>query len=104
MPNRSPRGAAEMAAPNASPRKNSDRDFSASQSEDDIHADIAELFASQPPEWDDFLADSLVWMRMGTLITEAMNGPTPPQRVHDRRSWRGASQYDSWYFGCTARK
>jgi hypothetical protein len=36
--------------------KNSDRDFSASQSEDDIHADIAELFASQPPEWDDFSA------------------------------------------------
>ena len=32
------------------------RDFSARrQSEDDIHADIAELFASQPPEWDDFL-------------------------------------------------
>jgi hypothetical protein len=38
--------------------KNSDRDFSASQSEDDIHADIAELFASQPPEWDDFFAES----------------------------------------------
>ena len=84
--------------------KNSDRDFSASQSEDDIHADIAELFASQPPEWDDFSADPLVRMRKGTLITEAMNKPTTPQRVHDRRSWRGASQYDSWYFGCITRK
>jgi hypothetical protein len=83
--------------------KNSDRDFSASQSEDDIHADIAELFASQPPEWDDFFADPLVLTRIGTLITEAMNRPTTPQRVHDRRS-RGASQHDSWYFGCTARK
>jgi hypothetical protein len=83
---------------------NSDRDFSANQSEDDIHADIAELSASQSPEWDDFLAGPIVRMRIGTLITEAMNGPTPPQRVHDRRSWRGASQYDSWYFGCTARK
>jgi hypothetical protein len=27
---------------------NPDRDFSASQSEDDINADIAELFASRP--------------------------------------------------------
>jgi hypothetical protein len=78
---------------------NSDRDFSASQSEDDIHADIAELFASQPPEWDDFFADPIVRTRIGTLITEAT-----PQGVHVRRSWRGASQYDSWYFGCKARK
>jgi hypothetical protein len=45
--------------------KNSDRDFSASHSEDDIHADIAESFASQPPEWDDFSADPLVRMRKG---------------------------------------
>jgi hypothetical protein len=35
---------------------------------------------------------------------KAMNKPTTPQRVHDRRSWRGASQYDSWYFGCITRK
>jgi hypothetical protein len=42
---------------------NSDRDFSANQSEDDIHADIAELFASQPPEWDDFFADPIVRTR-----------------------------------------
>src|ERR1700722_6229989 len=83
--------------------KNSDRGFSASQSEDDIRADIAELFASQPPEWGDFSADPLVRMRKGTLITEAMK-PTTPQRVHDRRSWRGASQYDSWYFGGITRK
>jgi hypothetical protein len=90
---------------------NSDRDFSASQSEDDIHADIAELFASQSPEWDDFFADPIVRTRIGTLITEAMNRTdeamnrsTTPQGVHVRRSWRGASQYDSWYFGCKARK
>jgi hypothetical protein len=80
----------------------SDRDFSASQSEDDIHADIAELFASQPPEWDDFFADPIVRTRIGTLITEAMNRSTTPQGVHVRR--RGASQYDSWYFGCKACK
>ena len=79
---------------------NSDRDFSASQSEDDIHADIAELFASQPPGWDDFFADPIVRIRIGTLITEAMNRSTTPQGVHVWRSWRGASQYDSWYFGC----
>jgi hypothetical protein len=84
--------------------KNSNRDFSASQSEDDIHADIAELFASQSPEWDDFFSGPIVRMRIGPLITEAMNRPTTPRRVHDGRSWRGASQYDSWYFGCTARK
>jgi hypothetical protein len=83
---------------------NSDRDFSTSQSEDDIHADIAELFASQPPEWDDFFADPIVRTRIGTLIAEAMNRSTTPQGVHVRRSWRGASQYDSWYFGCKARK
>jgi hypothetical protein len=66
---------------------------------------IAELFPSQPLEWDDFSADPLVRMRKGMLITESMN-------INQRRRneytiggpWRGASQYDSWYFGCITRK
>jgi len=82
---------------------NSDRDFSANQSEDDIHADIEELFASQPLDY--FFADPIVQKKMGLLITEAMKRPTKPQRVHHRRSRRRASsQYVDWYFGWTARK
>jgi hypothetical protein len=54
---------------------NSDRDFSASQSEDDIHADIAELFASQPPEWDDFFADPIVRTRICAPIRSITTKP-----------------------------
>jgi len=59
---------------------NPDRDFSASQSEDDINADIAELFASRPLGIVELFADSVVRMRIGSLIRDAMN--KPPRTVH----------------------
>jgi hypothetical protein len=55
---------------------NPDRDFSASQSEDDINADIAELFASRPVGIVELFADPIVRMRIGSLIRDAMNRPT----------------------------
>jgi hypothetical protein len=57
-----------------------DRDFSASQSQDDIHAEIAELFASRPPGMLELFADHIVRMRVGVLIAQAMAAPTKPQR------------------------
>ena len=59
---------------------NPDRDFSASQSEDDINADIAELFASRPLGIVELFVDPIVRMRIGSLITEAMNRPTRSRR------------------------
>ena len=59
---------------------NPDRDFLASQSEDDINADIAEFFASRPPGTDELFADPIVQMRIGSLIGEAMNRPTRLRR------------------------
>jgi hypothetical protein len=44
---------------------NPDRDFSASQSEDEINTDIAEFFASRPPGTDELFADPIVQMRIG---------------------------------------
>ena len=58
----------------------SDRDFSASQSEDDIHAEITELFASRPPGMLELFADPIVRMRVEVLIAQAMAAPTKPQR------------------------
>ena len=60
---------------------NPDRDFSASQSEDDINADIAELFASRPLGIVELFVDPIVRMRIGSLITEAMNRPTRSRRT-----------------------
>jgi len=62
------------------PNNNPDRDFSASQSEDDINADIAEFFASRPLGIVELFADAIVRMRIGSLITEAMNRPTRSRR------------------------
>jgi hypothetical protein len=45
---------------------NPDRDFSASQSEDDINADIAEFFASRPLGIVELFADPIVRMRIGS--------------------------------------
>jgi hypothetical protein len=59
---------------------NPDRDFSASQSEDDINADIAEFFASRPLGIVELFADPIVRMRIGSLIREAMNRPTRLRR------------------------
>jgi hypothetical protein len=56
------------------------RDFSASQSDDNIDVDIAELFASQPPGVEEFFADSKVGMRIGMLIAQAINKPARSQR------------------------
>jgi hypothetical protein len=52
---------------------NPDRDFLASQSEDDINAEIAEFFASRPLGIAELFADPIVQMRIGSLITEAIN-------------------------------
>ncbi len=57
---------------------NPDRDFLAGQSEDDIDANIAELFASRPLGVAELFADRIVQMRIGRLITEAMSKPTRP--------------------------
>jgi hypothetical protein len=59
---------------------NPDRDFLASQSEDDINADIAEFLASRPPGVVELFLDPIVRMRIGSLITEAMNRPTRSRR------------------------
>jgi hypothetical protein len=59
---------------------NPDRDFLASQSEDDINADIAEFFASRPLGVVELFLDPIVRMRIGSLITEAMNRPTRSRR------------------------
>ena len=60
-----------------------DRDFSASQSEDDIHAEIAELFAGRTQGMLEFFVEPAVRMRVGMLIAQAMAAPTKPQR-HDK--------------------
>jgi hypothetical protein len=59
---------------------NPDRDFSVSQSEDEINADIAEFFASRPLGIDELFADPIVRMRIGSLIREAMNRSTRLRR------------------------
>jgi hypothetical protein len=64
---------------------NTDRDFSVSQSKEDIDADIAELFASRPPTVDELFADPIVQMRMATLIMRAVSKPAKPQRREDSR-------------------
>ena len=62
-----------------------DRDFSAGQSEDDINADIVELFAFRPPGLAELFADQVVQIRVGRLITETMIKRTWPQRAHGSR-------------------
>jgi hypothetical protein len=59
---------------------NPDRDFSVSQSEDEINSDIAEFFASRPLGIDELFADPIVRMRIGSLIREAMNRSTRLRR------------------------
>jgi hypothetical protein len=56
---------------------NSDCDFLASPGED--FADIAKLFAYQPPELNEFFADPIVQMRIAKIIARAMDTPTKPQ-------------------------
>ncbi len=46
---------------------NPDRDFSASQSEDDIHAEIAELFAGRTQGMLELFVEPAVRMRVGML-------------------------------------
>ena len=64
---------------------NPDRDFSAGQSEDDINANVAELFASRPLGVAELFADPIVQMRIGRLITEAMSKRTRRQRADKPR-------------------
>ena len=52
-----------------------DRDFAAHPGGDKIDADLAKLFASRPPDVDELYADPTVRMRIGMLITAAMNKP-----------------------------
>ncbi len=64
---------------------NPDRDFSAGQSEDDINANVAELFASRPLGVAELFADPIVQVRIGRLITEAMGKRTRRQRADKPR-------------------
>jgi hypothetical protein len=57
-----------------------DRDFSTSHGDDNINADMAELFASRPPAVEEFFADPRVRMRIGMLIAQAINKPARSQR------------------------
>jgi hypothetical protein len=59
---------------------NPDRDVSAKPNDRGIDANIAALFASRPPTVDEFFADPIVQMRIGMLITQAVNKPTGPRR------------------------
>jgi len=52
---------------------NPDRVSSVSRSDDDLDAAIAKLWASRPLGVDDFFADRSVGVRIGMLITQAMN-------------------------------
>ena len=45
-----------------------------------IPADIAELFSCPPLEVDELFEDPIVRMRIGMLITRAMDTPTSPRR------------------------
>ena len=60
---------------------NPDRDFSADPSEDDVNANVVELFASRPLGLAELFADQIVQMRVGRLITETMIKRAWPQRV-----------------------
>jgi hypothetical protein len=59
------------------PRQPNDphRDSAAQPRDDDIEVDLVELFASRPQGVDEFFADPAVGMRIGMLITGAMNKP-----------------------------
>ena len=52
---------------------NPDRVSSVSRSDDDLDAAIARLWASRPLGVDDLFADRSVGLRIGMLITQAMN-------------------------------
>jgi len=54
---------------------NPDRDFSTSQSEDDVAAAIANLFATPPPRVDELFVDTDVRTKIGVLIAQAINKP-----------------------------
>ena len=54
------------------------RDFAVHPGDVRIDADLAELFASRPPGVDELYADPIVRMRIGMLITAAMNKPARP--------------------------
>ena len=64
---------------------NPDRDFSADPSEDDVNANVVELFASRPLGLAELFADQIVQMRVGRLITETMIKRAWPQRAHRSR-------------------
>jgi hypothetical protein len=55
------------------------RDSSAQPSDDEITVAIAELFTSRPPTAHEWFADPVVQMRIGMLITRAINEPRKPR-------------------------
>ena len=59
---------------------NPDRDFLANQSEDDIHAEVAELFPGRTQGMLELFVEPAVRMKVGMLIAQAMAAPTKPQR------------------------
>jgi hypothetical protein len=46
----------------------------------EIDAEIAELFASRPADFEEFFADSSVRMKIGMLIAQAVEQPLAPRR------------------------
>jgi hypothetical protein len=56
-------------------RDSPDWDLSTGASDEKLAADIAELFAARPLGVDEAFADSIVRMRIGNLIAQAMDRP-----------------------------
>jgi len=72
---------------------NPDRDFLASQSKDDIDADIAgNLFASLVVGYSQLIDDSQVRFRVGEIIAQATSRPTKAPRI---RTW-GEKHKGAW--------
>lgn len=55
------------------PTKTQIREVSTKPSDGTMAADIAKLLGSQPPTVNDLVADPMVLMRIGTLITRAVD-------------------------------
>jgi hypothetical protein len=65
--------------------KTQNREVVTKPSDGTIAGHIAKLLASQPPTVDDLVSDPMVRMRIGTLITRAVERQAkPPCRVKTR--------------------
>lgn len=66
-------------------RDQSGSDTSPKRTRDAIPREIAELMATPPLSMDEFFGAATVRMRIGMLITQAMNTPMRPRRPHKSR-------------------